>query len=509
LDELKRKWFIPIDGDCQDGVPCHRGPSCGSSALTTASDRNTVTPLLDGKDYMRTWHERLLALHGTPEAELYHSGWRFETVRALGETAPESEVLDALAEAAQRGVSPYVLACGNLRCRRFNQAAVKTLRSRGIRTARLDSRYPLRGSNHQKFTVFRSRNSASVILGSADIARTRWDSYDHLAINPDRHPTLGEQTHELAVSIEGPAVADLAETFRERWNDPGGGARRPRLRPATAIARPSSSPQPEGAHSVQVLRTYGITSSVTGYSWSPIGEFTIWASYLKAIKAASSYIYIEDQYFLPFCWPPGHARSGPSRETDIVYQLGEAMKRGVTVLLTISSKKTTPWYPFQKYQRDVGLNYLRSVRDAGSRGDVIAASLQSDGGDVYVHSKLMIVDDEFVSVGSANVTRRSMSTDGELQVGIVDAENALARDLRARLWAQHSGLPATDFTDPLLALPRFKRSVTTRSGHLTPYPANPLATHPRTSSAPPPPRGHAAFIRLAIDPYAGPRHLLR
>lgn len=509
LDELKLKWFIPIDGESLEGVPSHRGPGRDCSVLAVSSDGNLVTPLLDAKSCMRTWYDRLLTLRDEPEAELYHTGWRFEGVKTLGETAPESDALDALVEAALHGAQPYVLACGNLRCRRFNRAAVDSLRARGVRTARIDKRYPLRGSNHQKFTVFRSSHSACAILGSADIARTRWDSSDHLAIDPDRHPTLGEQTHELAVNIEGPAVADIEKTFHERWNDSGRSAWCPHPKSAITISSLPQSSKTSGTHSVQVLRTYGMTSDLIGYSWSPIGEFTVWASYLKAIKAASSFIYIEDQYFLPFSWPSGDRSYGPSLETDIIYQLGEAMKRGVTVLVTTSSKGMAFWYPYQKYQRDIGLNYLLSIRAAGSRGDVITASLECDGSDVYVHSKLMIVDDEFVSIGSANIALRSMSTDSELQIAIVDEENTLARDLRARIWAQHSGQSATDFTEPLLAIPRFKLGVAAHSGHLKPYPLDPLATHPRTPFAPPPPRGHRTLFRLAVDPYAGPKHLLR
>ena len=509
LDGLKLKWFISIDGSYHEGVPCHRGPGRENSALGASTDGNTVAPLLDGKSCMRAWYDRLLAMHDAPEAELYHAGWRFEGVKTLGETTPESDAVNRLAEAAHRGVRAYVLACGNLRCRRFNQAAVSALYAQGVRTAHLDNRYPLRGSNHQKFTVFMSRDSASAILGSADIAKTRWDSSEHLAVDPDRHPTLGSQTHELAVSIEGPAVADLGETFRERWNDSGSRAGWPRRWSTTMIASSLPSLPAAGTHSIQVLRTYGITSRLMGYSWSPIGEFTVWASYLKAIKAALSYIYIEDQYFLPFYWFSSYSHGDASLAADIVYQLGEAMKRGVTVIVTTSSKRTTWWYPYQKYQRDIGLNYLHCIRAAGSSGDVVVASLQCDGDDVYVHSKLMIVDDEFISVGSANVTLRSMSTDGELQIGIVDATNALARDLRSKLWAQHSGLPAADFIDPCLAIPRFKQSVASQRGHLKPYPLDPFATHPRAPSAPPPPRVHAAAIRLAIDPYSGPKHLLR
>ena len=510
LDELKRKWFIPI-GEQSDGIPCHRGPGGGNSPLAAYTDGNTVAPLFDGKECMHAWHSRLLALYDVPDAMLYHTGWRFEGVKTLGETTPESDAIEALIEASRRGVQPYVLACSNLRCRRFNRIAVNALRAQKVRTARLDGRYPSRGSNHQKFTVFRSRDAASAILGSADIAKTRWDSSSHLLSDPDRHPTLGEQTHEFAVSIEGPAVADLVETFRERWNnsDESPDALHGQFATATATASAAlASSQEAGTHSVQVLRTYGITSRANGYSWSATGEFTVWASYLQAIMAASSYIYIEDQYFLAFHWPPGYARGDLFLETDIVYQLGEAMKRGVTVVVTTSSRGTAFWYPYQKYQRDIGLNYLHGVRSAGSDGDVIAASLQCEGSDVYVHSKLMIVDDEFVSVGSANIALRSMSTDSELQIGIVDAMNTLPQDIRAKLWAQHSGLTPADFADPFLAIRLFKSSVAACRGHLKPYPLDPLAIFPQSHSAASPPWRHQAVIRLAIDPYSGPKHLL-
>ena len=255
---------------------------------------------------------------------------------------------------------------------------------------------------------------------------------------------------------------------------------------------------------MQVLRTYGITSKTLGYSWSPSGEFTVWASYLNAIRRATTYIYIEDQYFLPFDWPPCYSRTGLARDTDLIYQLGEAMKRGVTVVIVTPSNTEDPTHVYQKYQRDVGVNYLTGVRAAGAAGDIILASLKNGGSDVYVHSKLMIVDDEFTLIGSANVGQRSMTYDGELQVGIVDSAGAFARAVRTAIWQEHTGRDAASLEDPAAAIRLFRDDIAARSGRLKPYPVDPLAVYPPTPGSASPPMGHTRIIRLLIDPYAGP-----
>lgn len=504
LAELKAKWFIPTDDSSPDGVPCHRGPGGAASPLSVCTDGNTVKWIVDGKDYMRAWRDGLLALHGQPEARFYHAGWRFERMKALGAGAPGGDTLEDIGDAKRRGVDTFVLACSNLHCFRFNYPAIRHLRSRGIRTAHLDTRFPLGGSNHQKFTVFRCATEAHAILGSVDISRTRWDSPEHLLWDANRDPKYGQQTHDVSVGIEGPAVADLEWTFTERWNDLGAVFSRGSILRPEALITPPSRFSGQGTHSVQVLRTYGIAKQFTSYSWASLGEFTIWASHLNAIKRASECIYIEDQYFWPFGWPPGFARTGLTRDTDIFYQLGEAMKRGVDVAVVTTGVPSGICRDSQKYHRDIGINYLYDIRAAGSPGDIVVAALQCDGGDIYLHSKLMIMDDEFVSIGSANIGRRSMANDGELQAGIVDEAGSFAQEFRAELMAEHVGLPATRLTDIREAFDAFKTGVTAHRGHLRPYPINPLASYPRTSGPSRLPRGHASVIRQGLDPYAGP-----
>ena len=76
---------------------------------------------------------------------------------------------------------------------------------------------------------------------------------------------------------------------------------------------------------------------------------------------------------------------------------------------------------------------------------VSVAMLQTSGYDkrrwryreIYIHAKLLLVDDGFMTLGSANLNQRSMAVDSEINIATNDA--AVARDLRNRVWMQHSG----------------------------------------------------------------------
>lgn len=506
LNELKDKWFIRLNGNSPDGVPLRRhSENAGENTLEVSTDGNTVTALIDGQDYMKRWHDRLTALTAGGSGELYHAAWRFEGVKTLGNTVPSTDALEDVRNAHAAGVATFVLTCRNAMVLVFNNVSIIWLRANGVWTSVMDNRFPAGGSNHQKFAVHKNGANAAAQLGSIDISKTRWDTTAHLVTNPDRNPTFGKPTHDTGVSVEGPAVVDIERSYRERWNDSTRTFGLEPLLPAQPlISTPLSSPAAGGTHSVQVLRTFGITYATFGYSWSSTGEFTVWASYLNAIKHASNYIYIEDQYFMPFDWPPCFARTGAARDTDIVFQLGEAMKRGVNVAVLTPSNAEDSTHVFQKYQRDVGVNYLNGVRTAGSSGDVLVSSLQNSGTDVYVHSKLMIVDDEFVAIGSTNVGQRSMTHDGELHIGVVDAAGTFAKEFRTSLWGEHSGRASSAHDDPVVGFGLMKTDTAGSTGHLRPYPVDPLSVFPATAGSTPPPRRHASLIRTLIDPYAGP-----
>ena len=507
LDELKNKWFIPMTGNNPDGVPQRRHTEdAGENSLSISTDGNTVTPLIDGQNYMIRWRDRLVALTAAGTGEFLHAGWRFEDAKPAGHTAPGNNALEEVRDARAAGVDTFVLICRNLLMQPYNPPTILWLRSNGVTTSCMDARFPARGSNHQKFAVHKNAPNAVAQLGSIDIALPRWDRTTHLAVDPDRNPTHGKQTHDTGAFIEGSAVVDIERSYRERWNDPTRTTgMQPIIPPQPLITSPVSAPGAGGTHSVQALRTFGITNRLFGYSWYARGEFTVWASYLNAIKRASTYIYIEDQYFLPFDWPPCYARTGTARDTDIIFQLGEAMKRGVDVIALTPSNDEDSTHMFQKYQRDVGVNFLSGIRAAGSPGEIVVSSLQNGGSDIYVHSKLMIVDDEFVLIGSTNIGQRSMTHDGELHIGVVDSAETFAKEFRKTLWAEHTGRPTTALDNFATAFGHWKADTAASSGHLRRYPVDTTAVFPATTGSTPPLPGHRAIMLTLVDPYAGPR----
>jgi phosphatidylserine/phosphatidylglycerophosphate/cardiolipin synthase-like enzyme len=114
-----------------------------------------------------------------------------------------------------------------------------------------------------------------------------------------------------------------------------------------------------------------------------------------------------------------------------------------------------------------------SVTDHDKGAPVLAVQLRG----IYVHAKLMIVDDVFVSVGSSNLNRRGLDHDGEINSFSVplsqkrDPANPALR-LRCRLWAEHFGLPPelglSLLADPLSAVQFFDRSWY-RGSHWQPF----------------------------------------
>jgi phosphatidylserine/phosphatidylglycerophosphate/cardiolipin synthase-like enzyme len=86
---------------------------------------------------------------------------------------------------------------------------------------------------------------------------------------------------------------------------------------------------------------------------------------------------------------------------------------------------------------------------------------------IFVHAKMTIVDDVFVTIGSANLNRRGFFHDGEINAFAVPqalraAADNPARRLRTLLWAEHLGLPPAMgpalLSDPLAAFDLFRRT---------------------------------------------------
>jgi len=204
------------------------------------------------------------------------------------------------------------------------------------------------------------------------------------------------ERHDAYLEVNGPSASDVAHNFVQRWN----GASEPHASddlplPATVVA-------PCGASTVQIQRMFR-------------DERSILAQYELAIDAAERSIYIENQA-IPI--PPIAAR------------LESALKRGVEVTLLVPADPEDHVYAAR---RDPARRDLFEALEALGRHPTFRLA----GLSVYVHCKLMIVDDAWATIGSCNLHAHSLGGSAEMNASIWDA--AVARDLRDRLRRTHDG----------------------------------------------------------------------
>jgi phosphatidylserine/phosphatidylglycerophosphate/cardiolipin synthase-like enzyme len=165
----------------------------------------------------------------------------------------------------------------------------------------------------------------------------------------------------------------------------------------------------------------------------PEGVHEVYLTLVQAIGAARRYVYIEDQYFEEY--PGGDARF------QLYPHLRAAAARGVKVILVGSgSRDPAEAGPLINQRVNKDLQHLLI--------DPLPQAMRRNVGlwrveNLTVHTKLVLVDDVFASVGSANFFSRSMAgTDTELTAAMVTDGDAV-RSLRVRLWAEHLRTPLT------------------------------------------------------------------
>jgi len=407
---------------------------------------------------------------------------------------------------------------------KLEEAQAEVIFDGKVRQTRTDAAprlYDFVGSHHQKFSVIGTPTVTVAYCGGIDMRINRLEDSRHLDASP---------YHDVHSRVAGLAAADLATTFRQRWDD--------QAVPSDTLAAGDGAlvtPSPDGStHVVQVARTYpnGLDLAGTAYPFAPAGDFTIRATILQAIAQARHYIYIEDQYLTP---PPDMVALLTQRMTAVpdlklvmVIPRGsdqpESNSRRATFIGNLlrdfgSDRIVTLFptrlvFPHDRERHGPVMSRLRepitadalelAVDDAaafpesgvvligteeisyessnlpenklvlgatGRRGhnnteadqhaDLARVNLISYL-DIFVHSKLWIIDDVFVSLGSANVNTRGMNPDSEGNVFVVDGRSdrsarRFAKQLRVDLWAEHLGVGESRaarllLDDPLRAL---------------------------------------------------------
>ena len=407
---------------------------------------NEVSALVDGEAYFSRLLDELRQL--SRGDSVWFSEWECDRDELLTSQGPT--IGDLLAELAHDGVDvrglvwrsrPQSMSFGEV----GNLRLEAEINRRGGQVL-LDQRVLPFGSHHQKYVIIlrRGRPQESVaFVGGIDICHARRDSPRHEGDPQTKRMNrrYGPQApwHDVQLAVKGPAISQLAISFRERWSDPH---RRGFPTPVRAVmahlaAEPAAptpigfagEPPPEvGTQLVQILRTYPVRRP--SYPFARAGEFSVARGLAKAIGQAQRLVYIEEQYL----WSELSVQ-------PLARRLSECPTLQVVLLLPRwPSADGAVTGPLARVNQ---ISALAKLREAG--GDRVGVyDLENDQGcPTYVHAKVCIIDDIWAMVGSANLNLRSLTHDSELSCAVLDRAldgTGFPRSLRRQLWAEHLGL---------------------------------------------------------------------
>jgi phospholipase D1/2 len=291
---------------------------------------------------------------------------------------------------------------------------------------RYDDHYPIGASQHQKVVII---DGVLAFCGGLDLTLSRWDTPDHGAHESRRmNEGCGDAYapfHDTVMAMDADAAHMLDDIARERWERATG--EELKTFAATTDPWPDNLPVSLNDTDVAVART-----RATMDGEEPIHE--VLQLYLDMVAAAKRTIYIENQYF-----------TSTALSDALAARLAEPDGPEVIAVLRLS---TQGWLeaPTMGTLRTV---QLRKLRDADRHGRFNAYYPHipglPEGQCCDLHSKLLIVDDEYLRIGSANFSNRSMGLDTECDVAI-EARGAeriasAIRGFRNVLLGEHLSVP--------------------------------------------------------------------
>ncbi|HEX9434665.1 MAG TPA: VTT domain-containing protein [Burkholderiales bacterium] len=293
---------------------------------------------------------------------------------------------------------------------------------------RYDDTHPVGGSHHQKVVLI---DDTLAFLGGIDLTVRRWDTPGHAPDDP-RRVAYGKPYppfHDLMVALDGEAARQLALLTRERWLAATG----QKLKPVTFRGVSDNDPWPEGFPPDLQAVEVGIARTVPPRAEQPaIRE--VEKLYLDMIAVARKTLYIENQYF-----------TAPRICAALEKRLAEPEGPEIVLVLRLLSHGWLEEHTMHVLRTRL-IERLRKA-DRFGRFRVYYPHVPGlpEGCCLDVHSKLMVVDDRILRIGSSNLCNRSFGLDTEADValearGRPQVANAIRR-FRDRLVAEHLGVP--------------------------------------------------------------------
>ncbi len=268
---------------------------------------------------------------------------------------------------------------------------------------RLDASVPYGACHHQKVLVIDDRLA---FCGGGDFCPDRWDTPAHLDEDPRRIMPGGEHhapRHEVMMMMDGAAARALGELARLRW-----------LR---AAGHAAPSPPDMDQHDPWPrwlppdLENVEVAVARTVPAWRDQPEVAeVEALHLHAIRQARRTIYLENQYF-----------TSPVMARALALRLAEP--DGPEIVL-VTTERSPSYFDHMTMDRTRAA-LLRELMAADTHGRLRAYFPRTtEGKPIIVHSKVAVIDDRLVRIGSANLNNRSWGFDTECDVAIEAATDA-------------------------------------------------------------------------------------
>ncbi len=387
------------------------GETCWKIAQATRA-----TVIVDADNYFRTARRAMVAA----EHQILLVGWDFDArIRLGGNEPPEDGGPEQVGEFISWLVdrTPTL----NVYLLRWDVGALKSLargttaltvldwmRHERIHT-KLDGHHPTGGSHHQKIVVI---DDCLAFCGGIDMTAGRWDTRAHLDNDPLRLLPNGDPHgpwHDATTALQGPIAAALGDLSRDRWEKAGG--------EPIAPPPPRYDCWPDGLPVDFEDVSFAVARTAPEMKGEP-GIHEIEALYLAAIASAKHHIYAESQYF-----------ASRRVAAAIAKRLDEADGPEIVI---VNPETAEGWL------EPLAMDTARArLVEALRRRDVhrrfrLYHPFTAGGEAIYVHAKVLIVDDRVLRVGSSNFNNRSMRLDTECDVAMV-ADDSKTRTCIARI----------------------------------------------------------------------------
>lgn len=289
----------------------------------------------------------------------------------------------------------------------------------------LDNSVPFGSSQHQKIVVV---DDAVAFSGGLDLTIRRWDTSSHDAenahrVDPSGHPY--QPFHDVQMVVDGAAAQALALLARQRWCRVNGGE---------ALTEPCGDPWPDKVTPDFTDVDVGIARTQPRYNGDEAVREAE-ALFLASIDRAERRIYIENQFV---------------SSVLIADRLAERLRACPDLEVVIVAPRSHDSWVERHTMRNGRIRFWRRVSKAGgNRVRLVYPSVEQGGRatDTMIHSKVMVVDDWFLRVGSANLNNRSMGADTECDLAIEaksERERTAIVHMRNRLLGEHCGVGAED-----------------------------------------------------------------